>query len=101
VIPRTVASQGPLSREFPRQEYWSRLPFPTPGHLPDPGIEPASPEWQADSLPLSHLESPDYFKIRCQSVRCWDFKNIFVMSLVLMSGYCWSQIIGRQVFSPV
>ena len=38
----TVAHQAPLSMGFPRQEYWSRLPFPTPGDLPDPGIEPTS-----------------------------------------------------------
>ena len=40
------------------QEYWSELPFPSPGDLPDPGIEPASPVLQADSLPLSHLGNP-------------------------------------------
>jgi len=39
---------------FPRQEYWSGLPFPTPGDLPDPAIEPGSPALQVDSLPLSH-----------------------------------------------
>ena len=38
----TVAHQAPLSREFPRQEYWSGLPFPSPGDLPDPGVEPVS-----------------------------------------------------------
>ena len=56
----TVACQAPLSMEFPRQEYWSGLPFPTPGDLPDPGIEPeslSSPTFQADSLPLGHLGS--------------------------------------------
>ena len=42
VIPWTVASQAPLSVESSRQEYWSMLPFPTPGDLPDPRIEPAS-----------------------------------------------------------
>ena len=41
--PRTVAHQAPLSMGFPRQEYWSGLPFSSPGHLPDPGIEPVSP----------------------------------------------------------
>ena len=40
--PWTVARQAPLSMGFPRQEYWSRLPFPSPGDLPDPGIKPAS-----------------------------------------------------------
>ena len=44
---------------FSRQEYWSGLPFPSPGDLPEPGIKPMSPAWQADSLPLSHLGSPN------------------------------------------
>ena len=39
----TVAHQAPLSKGFPRQEYWSGLPFPAPGDLPDPGIKPESP----------------------------------------------------------
>ena len=43
VIPWTVAPQTPLSMEFSRQEYWSRLPFSTPGDLPDPGPKPRSP----------------------------------------------------------
>ena len=46
----TVAHQVPLSMEFSRQEYWSRLPFPSPGDLPNPGIKPKSPTLQADSL---------------------------------------------------
>ena len=41
--PWTAARQAPLSKGLPRQEYWSGLPFPSPGDLPDPGIEPASP----------------------------------------------------------
>ena len=44
--------------EFSRQEYWSELPFPPPGDLPDPGIEPMSPALQVDTLPLSHQGSP-------------------------------------------
>ena len=51
VTPWTVARQAPLSMGFSRQEYWSGLPFPSPGDLPDPGIEPRSPALQADSLP--------------------------------------------------
>ena len=46
----TVTSQAPLSMEFPRQEYWSGLPFPTPGDLPDAEMEPASPALAADFL---------------------------------------------------
>ena len=48
--PWTVAYQAPRSMEFSRQEYWSGLPFPSPGDLPDPGIEPRSPALQADGL---------------------------------------------------
>ena len=51
VIPWTVAFQAPPSMELSRQEYWSRLPFPSPGDLPDPGIKPRSPALQADALP--------------------------------------------------
>ena len=47
----TVACQAPLSMEFSKQKYWSGLTFPSPGDLPNPGIEPASPALQADSLP--------------------------------------------------
>ena len=49
--PWTAASQAPPFMGFSRQEYWSGLPFPSPGDLPDPGIEPGSPTLQADALP--------------------------------------------------
>ena len=48
--PWTVAFQAPQSMRFSRQEYWSGLPFPSPGDLPDPGTKPRSPELQADAL---------------------------------------------------
>ena len=51
VTPWTVAYQALQSMGFSRQEYWSGLPFPSPGDLPDPGIEPRSPALQADALP--------------------------------------------------
>ena len=56
--PWTVACQAPLPMGFSRQEYWSGLPFPSPGDLPNPGIELVSPALQECSLPLSHLGSP-------------------------------------------
>ena len=59
--PWTVVLQAPLAMGVSRQEYWSGLPFPFPGDLPDPGIKPStptSPALQADSLPLSHQGSP-------------------------------------------
>ena len=49
--PWTVACWAPLSMEFSRQEYWSGMPFPSPGDLLNPGIELGSPALQADSLP--------------------------------------------------
>ena len=47
---RPYGHQAPLSMGFSRQEYWSRLPFPSPGDLPNPEIEPGSPALQADAL---------------------------------------------------
>ena len=52
-----VACQTPLSLAFSRQEYCSMLPFPSPGHLPDPRIKPGSPALQADSSP-TELQAP-------------------------------------------
>ena len=59
VTPWTVAHQAPLSLGFFSQEYWSELSFPSPGNLPDPGIEPGSPAFQADSLPSETPGSPN------------------------------------------
>ena len=54
LAPWTIAHQAPLSMGFPKQEYWSGLPFPFPGYLSWPRIEPMSPALQLDSLPLRH-----------------------------------------------
>ena len=62
VTPWTVDHQAPLSMEFSRQEYWSGLPFPTPGDLPNPGIEhesPVSPTLAGAFSPLHQLGSPE------------------------------------------
>ena len=59
------------SMEFSRPEYWSGLPFPSPGDLPNPGTEPRSPTWQVDSLPAEPQEKP---------------KNLGVGSLSLLQG---------------
>ena len=58
--PSQKPCQASLSMEFSRQEYWSGLPFPSPGELPDPGIKPRSPALQVDSLlsePLTNLRA--------------------------------------------
>ena len=64
VTPWTVAHQVPLFLGFSWQEYWNGLPFPSPGYLLDPEIEPRSPAFQADSLlseppgkPIDHVEA--------------------------------------------
>jgi len=62
--------------EFPRQGYWSGLPFPSPGDLPDPGIRPASPALQVDSLSLSHQESPQVLYLLEKG------KNLYVNGLM-------------------
>ena len=58
VTPWTVAREAPLSMGFPRQEYWSGLPFHSPGNLPNPGIKPMFPALQADSLPTEPSGKP-------------------------------------------
>ena len=63
----TVAHQAPPSMGFSRQEYWSGLPFPSPGNLPDPGIEPRSPTLQADTLTCASPGKP--LNTRIQSLR--------------------------------
>ena len=57
----TIACQAPLFMGFSRQEYWSGLPFPSPGDVPDPGIEIQSPVLQADSLPTELQVKPQVF----------------------------------------
>ena len=76
-----VAHQASLSMGFPRQEYWCGLPFPSSGNLPSPGIEPASPALQADSL-LSYQGSP-----KCR-LHPWNSpgQNTEVGSLSLLQG---------------
>ena len=71
VTPWTAARQAPLSKGFSRQEHWSGEPFPSPGDLPNPGIEPRSPTLQADSLPFEPPGKP---------------KNTGVGSLSLLQG---------------
>ena len=71
--PWTVAYQAAPSMVFSRQEYWSGLPFPSPGDLPDPGIEPRSPALQADAL---HSEPPG------KPMDCLDStKQVFTMEV--------------------
>ena len=61
--PWTVAYQAPQCMEFSRQEYWSGVPFSSPGDLPNPGIEPRSPTLQADALPSEPPGKPQELPI--------------------------------------
>ena len=73
--PWTVFYQAPQSKEFPRQEYWSEQPFPSPGYLPDPGIEPTSLHYRQTLYRLSHHESPHRY--RCMGKRRkWTQKTV-------------------------
>ena len=70
---QTAASQAPLSMEFSRQEYWNGLPFPSPGDLPDSGIELRSPALQVDALPSKPSGKPKNRAVGCHSL----FQEIF------------------------
>ena len=74
MAPGTVACQAPLSTGFSRREYWSGYPFPSPGDLPDPGMEPGSSALQADSLPSEPPGKPEI-----------QLKNLFCLNLIRRS----------------
>ena len=67
MTPWNIACQAPLSMGFPRQEYWSGLPFPPPGVLPIIAIEAMSPALQADSLPSEPQGKPPKIAFHCFS----------------------------------
>ena len=70
---------------FPRQEYWSGLPFPSPGDLPHPGIESSSPASQADSLPPSHQGTPETMNPSYLFTEGWD-ALLFIMKCCQSPG---------------
>ena len=71
--PWTVAHQAPQSVGFSRQEYWSGLPFPSSGDLPDPGIEPCSPALEADALTSEPPGKQVSFNFKAAVTICSDF----------------------------
>ena len=101
VTPWTVAYQAPPSMGFSRQEYWSGLPFPSPGDLSDPGIKPGPPEFQADALtsePPGNQDTLNGVNTRSPVVKepqilpasywssnvkwkCWDYCQQYVLPL--------------------
>ena len=73
--PWTVANQAPLSMGFSRQKYWSGLPFPSPGELPNPGIEPGSPVLQANFLPSEPLGKPKKSRDNQNNKQVWSWST--------------------------
>ena len=94
VTPRTVAYWAPPSMGFSRQEYWSRLPFPSPGELPDPGLEPGSPALWADTLLSETPGSP------IQSEISQKEKNKYCRLMTYMEFiYEWNLCMNRVFIS--
>ena len=79
----TVALQAPLSMGCSRQEYWSGLPFPSPGDLPHPRIKPRSPGWQAGSLPAELPGKPHLY--------AGIYKLELVSSTEVRERYFWEE----------
>ena len=94
MTPWTVACQAPLSTAFPRQEYWSGFPFPSPGDLPNPEIKPGSPALQADSLLAETQSESESCSVMSDSLQPqglyspWNSlgQNTGVSSLFLLQG---------------
>ena len=82
--PWTVAHQALLSLGFSRQEYWSGFPFPSPGDLPDPGIEPGSPALQADSSPPEPPGKPNFYLFTYAFKIYLILKNIYFICLIFI-----------------
>ena len=81
MTPWTVAYQPPPSMGFSRQECWSGLPFPSPGDLPNPGIEAGSPALQADTLPSEPPGKPNTFIVRLYVFSSNKFISILDLEL--------------------
>ena len=86
--PWTAAHQAPLCMGFSRQEYWNELPFPPPGDLPDPGIEPVSPKLQVDSSPLSHTSFKE--QVLKEWVQSYKGPSLFLSSNKLFQRHSHS-----------
>ena len=92
----TAASQAPLSMGFSRQEYWSGLPFPYPGHLSNLGIEPGSPALQTDILPSEPLGKPYYVPA---DSNVYTFQ--FLLSGIIVSASFWETCLRTQNIRPL
>ena len=95
-----VTYQAPRSMGFSRQEYWSGLPFPSPGDLPNPGIEPGSPALQTDALPSEPLGKPKDVVYICNEILLSHEKEWNLAFCNIQHGWtvriiCWLKKVGR------
>ena len=96
----TVARQAPPSMGFSRQEYWSGVPFPSPGDLPDPGIKPRCPALQADSLPFeppgkpsTHVNSIVIHKSqKAKQHKCLSMNKVVNKTWYIQTMECYSAV---------
>ena len=93
--------------EFSRQEYWSGFPFPSPGDLPDPGIEPESPALQADSLLYEPLICTHFGRLICHNKETLSYSGLKIKFLSLScysseksQGVGWSQSRDSSALFP-
>ena len=97
--PWTVAHQAPLSMGFSKQNYWTVLPFPSPGYLPDPGIKPKSLAMKADSLPSEHEGSPNWEIVKDREA--WRAADLGTLSDWTAQPQCnialWSWVPPKEV----
>ena len=100
----TVAHEAPPSMGCPRQEYWSGLPFPSPGDLPRPGIKPRSPALQVDSLPSQQPGKPktrnwghtkDFYPGEPHRVLL-HFTRFHVFKCIAQSCFCYTTLLGSH-----
>ena len=105
--PMTGAHQSTLSMEFSRQEYWSGLPFSSPGYLPNPVIEPGSPALQTDPLLSEPPGKPSQTRVGLEAPWSRGWKDVSVRAgkpgrpQPLSKGWCLLPIASSAAFSPI
>ena len=101
--PWTVAPQAPPSMGFSRQEYWSGLPFPSPGDLPNPGIESRSPVLQADALTSEPPGKPhiSYYYIILYNLYEPHIIIIIIIIIPYLSSYLSLSIMDSQLLNYI